>query len=156
MVNQSSRARSEEGFTLLELTVTAGLVALASGALLHLFATCLWQAEGAGYLTTAAYEAHAKVEEIRATNFDALTATYGPGGTLGDTFPMVVPEGMGKIYLTAVNADLMQVEVAVSWRDRGTVVGEDKNLNGTLDGAEDGNFNGLLDSPASAVTLIAR
>jgi hypothetical protein len=144
------------GFTLLELTVTTGLVALAVGALLHLFVICLWHAEEAGNVTAAACEAHAKVEEIRTTEFDRLALTYGPGGTVGDRFAITNPDGMGVIYLTPINLDLMRVEVFVSWRERARVIGEDLNLNGVLDAAEDPDNDGLLGSPASAVTLIAR
>ena len=36
------------------------------------------------------------------------------------------------------------------------VIGEDKNLNGTLDGGEDSNANGRLDSPGQILTLMAQ
>jgi hypothetical protein len=72
--------------------------------------------------------------------------------------------GEGVIYLytdhssrTYVDAEMIEVVVSVSWQDRnGRIMGEDLDLDGTLDGGEDTNSDGELSSPVSLRTFITR
>jgi hypothetical protein len=145
-----------EGFTLVELIVASGTIALSVAGLLQLFVYCLWQAENSGNLTAAFTEAHGKLEELRNADFERIPADYGPGGDPGPTFALADPPGMGVVYLDTGTPDLIGVEVVVCWRERSAVSGEDSNLNGLLDAGEDANGNGRLDSPASTATVVGR
>lgn len=53
------------------------------------------------------------------------------------------------------NSTVLELHVAACWTSRGRGIGEDLNCDGTLDGGEDANGNGLLDSPAMATTRVA-
>jgi hypothetical protein len=145
------------GLTLLELILTAGTVGIAVAGLLPLFAFCLLNMEGSGQLTTAMAEAHNQLEEVRSTAFEDLVEWYGAEGTGARVFHVPGLHGAGVVLLDVTDPDLIAVEVVVCWRRHdGAVMGEDENLNGRLDGAEDLNGNGKLDSPASLATLLAR
>jgi hypothetical protein len=50
-----------------------------------------------------------------------------------------------------------KIRIVACWRNQnGRVIGEDKNLNGTLDAGEDLDGNGLIDSPAVIESYVAR
>jgi hypothetical protein len=151
---QSSKIHRSGGFTLVEVIITAGVLAVSLPAIVYLFTCCLWEAEFSGNLSIATSQAYGKAEEIRNLDIRSLAATYGREGITGTTFPVEQPEGKGVVYASAINSSLMEVEVIICWRERGTVIGEDQNLNGVLDQGEDGNANGRLDSPAAVATLI--
>ena len=151
------RAGEGGGFTIVEILYTTGIMGIALVGILQLFVYCLWSSESAGMLTDAVGEACSRCEEIRGLNFDAILAAYGQGGTPGPRFTPTRLQGVGLITIDTGNPDLIEARVVVCWQDRGgSVVGEDQNLNGYLDAGEDVNGNGLMDSPAVAVTLAAR
>lgn len=146
------------GFTLVELVITVGTTLIAVMGSIQLFTYCMWQSENSGNLTSAMQEAFAKVEEIRATPYSDIMTTFGPlVGQTSRSFTPTRVDGLGIIYVNEANPDLLQVEVVVNWQERGRyVVGEDRNLNGLLDGGEDGDGSGRISSPASLVTLVTR
>ncbi|OGX08758.1 MAG: hypothetical protein A2Z88_00815 [Omnitrophica WOR_2 bacterium GWA2_47_8] len=153
--------KDRNGFSLVEVLVTAGIVVLVSLGLFRVFITCSLLAEMAGNLTTAIVEAEDKMEEIRNVAFDTIVGSYSSGGTPGNTFTIPSFNAMGVVNIDPTtspnNADLLKVEVNVSWRNKdGRVVGEDKDLDGTIDGGEDINSNNILDSTAKIITYIAR
>ncbi len=153
-----ARDGESSGFTLVELVITVGTTLIAVLGSVQLFTYCAWQSENSSNMTAAMHDGYAKVEEIRATPFADVMSTYGPAsGQSCRSFAPSYVQGLGAIYVTQVSADLLQVEVAVTWQERGRfAVGEDRNFNGTLDGGEDRDGNGRISSPASIVTLIAR
>lgn len=143
-------------FTLIELMIAAGILALVLVGLLLLFIYSLSLSELAGNLTIAISQAQGKLEEIRNHSFDSIAVDYGESGSPGNIFNPGQLDGKGVIYIDDTNPELLEIEIAVSWRGKGNrIIGEDKNLNGTLDADEDNNGNGKLDSPASLVSLIA-
>jgi hypothetical protein len=152
------RRGSSSGFTLVELVITVGTTLIAVLGSIQLFTYCMWQSENSGNLTSSMQEAFAKVEEIRATPYGDIMTTFGPlAGQASRSFTPTRVRGLGIIYVNEVAPDLLQVEVVVNWQERGRyVVGEDRNLNGLLDGGEDGDGNGRISSPASLVTLVTR
>lgn len=158
MTSKRSRGGGDgSGFTILELMVTTGVLAVAIVGLVQLFVCCMWQSENAGHLTTAVNEAYGKWEEIRAVEFGDIVTRYSPQGTLGDTFSLAGLDGRGVLYLDTSRPNILLVDVVVCWRERGNMVyGEDQNLNGVLDAGEDLNQNGRLDSPAELTSLVAR
>ena len=65
-----------------------------------------------------------------------------------------IPQNRGVVYVDDSNPELLKVTISVSWKQGNTVVGEDRNLDGSLNAGEDSNGNGILDSPVELTTLI--
>ena len=145
------------GFSLAEALVTLGLVVVIVTGVLQLFIYCAVLSELSGKMTGVVSEAQAKLEEIHDHSYTLITTDYVAGGTPGNTFDLTQATGKGVILIDSSNADLLRIEVVVSWQNRNNrVVGEDKNFNGSLDAGEDANGNLRMDSPVSLVTSIAR
>ena len=155
---------AESGFTLMELMVVVWILSVTIIGMVQLFIYTSVQAEMAGRKTLAISEAQSKLEEIRNHTYASITTDYISGGTPGNTFTPVFFTGRGAVYIdsagsfiTGTNAELLGVKVTVSWRDKyNRIVGEDTNLNGVLDGGEDRNGNGQLDSPVTLMGMITR
>ena len=56
----------------------------------------------------------------------------------------------------AASPTLLDLHVSACWPTHGRTIGEDQNCNGQWDVGEDVNGNGLLDSPATASSRVAR
>lgn len=74
-----------------------------------------------------------------------------------------VSDFRGRVYVnnihpgtTASTTNLLRAKVVICWKDKGGIIGEDKNLNGALDAGEDINGNGEIDSPCQLETVMAR
>ncbi|MCQ9208039.1 MAG: prepilin-type N-terminal cleavage/methylation domain-containing protein [Omnitrophica bacterium] len=151
------KKKSLAGFTLIELMFTAGVMAVVLGGLLQLFIYCMNLGELSGNTTVATAQAQSKLEEIRNHNFADIVTDYSLGGTVGNTFTLTNLDGMGVIYIDDTNAELLEIEIAVSFRTRpNRVIGADKNLNGILDSGEQESGYGKLDSPVRIISLRAR
>jgi hypothetical protein len=133
--------------------------------------------ETSGNMTAAITGAQHKLEEVRDShNSGTLSAQLIPPGHY------VFPENYFGPALTwpvahsvaidifndgfdpdgKSNSGLYWISVAVSWAQKGgRIIGEDNGagggvaLNGVCDGAEDVNGNGIIDSPAQIITLMA-
>ncbi len=168
-----------KGYSLVEVLVAVAIIVIVVSGLFRLFIYCAGMAEITGNITFAISEAQDKIEEIRNASFDDIASTYGasPGNTFesskisedinlngvldtGEDINgngSIDSYGRGVIYVTALNADLLQVDVAVCWRGPdGRLFGEDSDLDGVLDAGEDKNGNGQIDSTAGVSTYIAR
>jgi len=151
------RHRWQQGFTLVEVLVTTGIVSTVMIMLLRLFVYCTSLSEMAGNLSASVVQAQDKIEEIKNYSYDLITTDYSSSGTPGNTFSFSIPTGMGVIYIDSSNSSLLQVEVDVSWRNRdGRIVGEDTDLDGVIDTGEDVNSNGKLDSVVKIITNLAQ
>lgn len=145
------------GFTLAELLVAVIILGLVLGGLLQVFIRSSVLAELAYNKTVAMSEAQGKMEEIRNYDYDSIAADYASGGAQGNTFSLSQLTGTGVIYIDSSNADLLEVEIVVSWQNKyGRIVGEDLDLDGELDSGEDADGNGKLSSIATLVSLIAK
>ena len=102
--------------------------------------------------------AQSKLEEIQSQDYNLIPGLYAQDGSIGNSFSLSQITGRGCIYIDESNPDLLEIEVVISWRRGrdGDITGEDKNLNGLLDGGEDLNNNAKLDSPAALTTFISR
>ena len=144
---------AHRGFTLLELVIAVAIFILAICGIISLFVSLSGLAESAGNITRMINVARGEFEtNIRNANFDSL-ATYS-------LLPPAIPNNMSLIcYIQnhpTVN-DVKQVLLVVSYRHRGNYVfGEDKNINGVLDGGEDTDGNGRLSSICEIATFIKR
>jgi hypothetical protein len=77
------------------------------------------------------------------------------------SFPIadILPSGRCWIYIDydydndgVGETDLLELTVSVCWKQKGRVIGEDKDLDGVLDSGEDANGNGMIDSSVELKT----
>ena len=142
---------NKSGLTLVELLITATIIAFVLAGLLRLFFYCHYLGRISGDTSLGIAEAQAKLEEMRNHQFENIATDYASAGTPGDTFDLVLIPGKGVIELTSINPDLLQVRIALSLETyQGRIVGEDKNLNGIRDPGE----NDLFTSPVMLTTII--
>ncbi|MBU1147969.1 MAG: prepilin-type N-terminal cleavage/methylation domain-containing protein [Candidatus Omnitrophica bacterium] len=142
-----------KGFTLLELMITAAILVIAITGLLALFTGLSSLNQNSKNITLAMIACQDKMEEIRDSDFSTLYVNYNGANFDPAGFPTADAEGA--ISINNTDPDLLEVCAAVSWRERSNrIIGEDVNLNGSLDGGEDLNGDNRLSSPAEIVTLI--
>ena len=148
---------NRNGFTLIETMVVVFILAVTMVGMIQLMAYSSISSELAGNKTSAVSEAQNKIEEIRNHSYNTIATDYASGGTPGNTFNLSFLTGKGFVYVDSSNAELLTVQVSICWRNRlNRVIGEDKNLNGTLDAGEDENTNGKIDSPVTMMTMVTR
>jgi len=140
------------GFTLMELMIAALILAIVLVGLLASYLACMQLAEIARNTSIAMNSVRARSEQIEEHTFDNIKADYDNA-----TFVLANLNGMGVSYVDDTDPDLLLITVTVCWQQqRGRVIGEDSDLDGTLDAGEDANTNGMLDSVAQIKTYIAR
>jgi hypothetical protein len=69
-----------------------------------------------------------------------------------------MPANMGVVYIDIDNPEtpkILRATVNVCWQQGNKIIGEDINLNGSLNSGEDINGNGIIDSPMELITQIA-
>lgn len=143
--------------TLVEVTVTIAILVFVLLGFLRLFIHCSDLAQMSRNLTMAMSNAQGTLEAMRYYNFDRLVIDYGLGGVPGNTFVLSQLDGSGVIYIDSTNPEALIVRIAVSYRSAANhFVGEDRDFDGIPAGAEDVNGNGVIDSPASLVSIITK
>lgn len=156
------RIKFRMGFTLIELMIAVVVLVVAVLGLLGAYFSYFNLNESARDLTTAINHAQCVMEEIRDRNIPAFVAAedwtswaqtdlVDGGGSCnsldGESISVWYPQGQDAVPL--------EIVVTVCWRAKGgRIIGEDSNLNGSIDGSEDENGNERLDSPAQLVTLL--
>jgi len=137
-----------DGFSLIELLIAVGIFLLAFVGILVSYLTCLELAQLSKNTSIAVHAVKARLETIENTAFDQTKATYN-----NITFTTAGLTGMGVSYVDDTNPRLLKITIPFCWKQpSGRIVGEDTNLNGQVNGSEDKNANGLLDSPVQIVT----
>jgi prepilin-type N-terminal cleavage/methylation domain-containing protein len=174
----------KNGFTLVELMIAAAVTAVALLGLLGVFSGCFSTDESSRDLTASMNISRHIVEEIRMLRDEArenpnkdfpvdyqveiaaleVNAEANATNNLGILLDVVIdvfdngldPNGIS-------NADLCWINVSISWMQKGgRIYGEDNGsgggtaLDGAINGSEDANGNGILDSPAQIITLMRR
>ena len=147
----------KKGFTLIEVLVSMGVLAVAILGILAAYnASLVLARESEGYLL-ATESAQMKLEEMRGHNWDTMVADYSLNGNPGNTF---VPAGMigtGRGVVTFLNQvvpGMREVRIVVCWREKNRPFGEDTDLDGVVDAGEDVNGNGALDSPVELLAFL--
>lgn len=149
----------KKGFTLVEVLIAAAILAVIIVGMIQIFIYSSTAAALAGSKTLAVVSAQNKLEEIRNYSFSLIASDYASDGVIGHTFIPQDIDGVGVVYVSADNPSLLVVRAVVCWRDkRGRIIGEDLNLNGSLDEGEDvlGGTDGEIDSIVSITTRIAK
>ncbi|MCC6758040.1 MAG: type II secretion system protein [Candidatus Omnitrophica bacterium] len=138
------------GFTLVELIISAAIMAAVIAGILVSYIRCMELNEASQNKSMALKAARSRMEAIKGSDYDNLVANYN--GAIFDVTGFV---GKGVSYVTVLDAKNTRVIVSVSWRQKnGRVYGEDKNLNGVLGAGEDGNADNMLNSPVDITTRI--
>ncbi len=138
------------GFTLVEIVLAVAILGSVLCAILAIYASCFTLATTSKNVNISTNAALSLIEEIRSSPFDNIMDDYNGLNFIVNDILL----SRGVIFVDDTNADLLEVTVAVCWRQGNRVIGEDANLNGTLDAGEDINGNGIIDSPVKFVTRV--
>src|SRR3989338_319004 len=152
MRRQKRKSQTQKGFTLVELLISSAILMIAIVGILVSYLRCLELAEIAKNKTTAMNAVKSRMEQIKNTDFANVMANYN-----SVTFTTPGLNGMGGSYVTTtiINPDVLEVTISFSLKQTNThLIGEDTNLNGVVNGGEDKNGNGILDSPVQLVSSI--
>ncbi|MDP1853591.1 MAG: type II secretion system protein [Candidatus Omnitrophota bacterium] len=134
--------RKKKAFTLIEVVIAMGIMAVAFLGLVAAYISGFDLAETAKNTTYALNAAQKKIEEIRDYNFFDISNDYDNTNFTIDGISAGNSNGLVEIDNT--NPDLLVVTVAACWRQKGgRIIGGDAAL------------NPLSTSPARLVTYIA-
>ncbi|TAN61786.1 prepilin-type N-terminal cleavage/methylation domain-containing protein [bacterium] len=149
------RKRPLSGFTLAEVLLAVSILAFGLCGILVTYISMHIFSDLSRDFTAVSSALQAKAEEIKRTTFSALS---GLNGTTFDLGGFGAANAKGIIEVTDIEGytDLKRVRIIACFKSRARVIGEDANLNGSLDIGEDANNNGRMDSPAEIITLIAK
>lgn len=147
------------GFTLLEVMLASTILIVALCGLLASYVLCFNLTETAKNMTLATNAIQFKLEEIRDYDFNKIAAVYD--NTTFTVSGFAAGQATGTISIENITTDILRVTVSVCWRQRGgRIFGEDNGrgagiaLSGHLEGNEDIDVDGIVDSPAMISTLM--
>ncbi len=162
---------SLSGFTLIEVLFASGILVTCLCEILLTYSNMFIAADLMRDFTLVNNAMQAKMEDVKRENFAKLTdnrtglfilTDYGLPSTIESMGRIEVTEKFDNNNYTGNYADrLTKVRLIASFKSRGRIIGEDKNLDGDLDlpppepGEDTFLANGRLDSPVEIVTLIA-
>ncbi|MFC1624254.1 prepilin-type N-terminal cleavage/methylation domain-containing protein [Candidatus Omnitrophota bacterium] len=171
--NIAIKNKNNSGFTLLELMITTGILAIFISGFFATIIGLFSLNENSRKLALSITAVQDKMEEVRnhspffddddgdGNDDNGIFATFD-----GDTFDVNgLPvdsvtgdvQAKGTVFIDNTDPDLLIAYITASWRERSNrTIGEDVNLNGAFDAGEDVNGDGRLSSPAEIVTLIGR
>lgn len=148
-----SHRNRQGGFTLVELLISVGLLAVVTTGTVAALLACLGLSSTSKNNHIATTAAIGLAEEIQGASFPDLVTDYD---NLNFTVNALTAGSRGIIYVDDTNPDLLQVTISVCWRQAGSrIIGEDSDLDGVLDAGEDTNANGIIDSPVQIVMQVA-
>jgi prepilin-type N-terminal cleavage/methylation domain-containing protein len=144
---------SDKGFTLIELLFAAVIIAFVLCGLLLTYVNMFLLSDLARGFTLTTNGMQLEIERLKNANFTNLISF---NNTKFEVAGFNNSDAEGVIYVSdTAYSDLKKARIAVSFKSRKRIIGEDTDLDGTLDYGEDINNNTRLDSPAEVVTLIA-
>ncbi len=139
-----------KSFSLAEVLLGIIILIVVISATLITYINCFILIDTIKNINIATTAAQGIIEEMRSGIFKELVNNYnGLNFVVND-----IPESMGTVYINNSNQEFLEVTVSVCWKQRNRIIGEDTNLNGSLDAGEDLNNNGIIDSPAQLTTRI--
>lgn len=145
----------DRGFTLIEVMIATAILVTVLCGILATYIACFELITTSQNLTLAVNSAQKKIEEIRDYTFSGIFADYN--GTTFVVDEIAAGNSRGIVYVDNSDSDLLEITISVCWRQRGNrIIGEDLDLDGSLDAGEDSNANGIIDSPAQLITLITQ
>jgi len=159
----------KRGFTLIEVLIASLILTGTLAATLGLFSQSLNVTQSAGSFTKAVNTAQMQLEIIRARidpDDPTTTINFTDLNQWNNRTFQVLQLGdnaIGVCYVQPIAAPLAswRVKVVICWRDPvGRIMGEDNGagggtaLDGVINGAEDADNNGELDSPVQLETVL--
>ncbi len=107
-----------KGFTLMELMLSAAILALALTGIVALFLQCMILNEANRNSVIALSHAQFAMEEIKNTPFGGITSSVWDSAAV--TSKGLSPLGNESITINVTGTDLLDVTATVNWLDRGT------------------------------------
>ena len=152
--------RSITGFTLIEVALALAILAVTLSGLLLTYVSMFVLTDMQRDHALASNALLARLEEIRAMDFNDISTAAGAFNLTDYGFP-ANQSSRGRVDVvtsfSGYPATLTKVRLVASYATRlNRSVGEDRNYNGALDSGEDVNNNSRLDSAAEVVSLIAK
>ncbi len=147
--------KRNSGFTMIEVLFTVGILAFCLCGLLVTYINMFVFSDLSRSFSLATNAVQAKIEEIKIASFDELDSYDGVDFDL-DGFFSGSSKGVIEVSDMEYSDDLKRIRIIACFKSHNRVIGEDLNLNGSLDAEEDVNGNGRLDSPVELVTLAVR
>ena len=130
--------------------MAAVIMILAFSGILVGYMRCLDLSELCKNSSIAVQASKTQLETIKNTAFSQIKPTYN-----NVTFNAAGINGIGVSYVDDTNPNLLKITVTFCWRQSNRrIIGEDTNLNGAINGAEDKNGNGMLDSIVQLVSYV--
>ncbi len=145
------RLGSKAGFVLIEAILAAAIAAFAVCGMFLMYVAGLDLIRVSKNSSIATSAAEGLIEEIRNTPFPNIVTNYN----LLKFSVNGIPSSSGVVYVDDTDPEFLLITVSVCWMQGNRVIGEDANLNGELDGVEDTNHNGIIDSTVELVTQLA-
>lgn len=150
---------SVRGFTLVEVMISAAILAFCICGLLATYVNMFFLTDLSRDFTLATNAIQAKMEEVKKMDFTQVTNNLSGSFDLSK-YGFTTSASKGRIDVEenfgGYSGELTRVRISASFNSRGRVIGEDKDLSGTLGTGEDTNGNNFLDSPVELVTLISK
>ena len=149
--------KSKRGFTLLEVLFSLGILAFTICGLLVTYTSSMVLLATAKNANIATNAAMGLMEQIHTDTFSRIANDYDGMVFTVNGMPSINgrPSSSGFVYVNDTNPELLNVTISICWRQGNRVIGEDADLDGTLNNTEDVNGNGIADSPVELESLIA-
>ncbi|MBU0633444.1 MAG: prepilin-type N-terminal cleavage/methylation domain-containing protein [Candidatus Omnitrophica bacterium] len=142
--------KNKRGFTLVEVLVSLGILAIAVASTMQLMIFLVQLSETNDIMLPTMNSLEGIMDEIRNAPFEDITSAYDDTTFTLDELDGRGIQNMGVITVDTIEANyLLRVKIVLCWKQKNRVMGEDKNFNGLLDLGEDENGNNELDSPCS-------
>lgn len=149
-MNILSTLKNSNGMTLIEVLISTLILSSLFVGAVYVFIKCMELSEAARNTQTATLICRNRMNQIEAGAYNQIYATYNQA-----TFTSADLNGIGVSYIDNSDPDVLKVTSVFCWRQsNGRIYGEDLNLSGQIDGSEDANNNGQLDSPVKLVTFV--
>jgi type II secretory pathway pseudopilin PulG len=145
---------NNKGFMLLELVITIGILVFSLTALLATFISCFDLFEMTKNSNLALNAEIEILEEIRRSNFLDLYSNYN--GYTFEISSMGPNSNIGFVSVDNSDPDILEVNIGVSWMQKGGRIIGEGSLNGGVLEFSDSNGNGILDSPVMLTTYITQ
>lgn len=107
--------RNQDGFTVAEVVASVGILMIGAMGIFVAVQSSFSVAATSRRITVATNYAHARLEEIKSTDFVNITTTYPPNNT-SPSIANSLPNGQWyRIYPDGTSIDPLRIQVVVTW-----------------------------------------
>lgn len=147
------KRKAKKGFVLAEVLLAVVIAAFAVCGILQLYIVGMDLVRTSKNASIATSAIQGLIEEIRNTPFPDIPDNYNH--LIFSVNGLAPVPNIGIVYVDDTDPEFLLVTISVCWKQGNKTIGEDTNLNGTLDAGEDINGNGIIDSTVELVTQVA-